>query len=171
MTFDDAFVLVHGIEGDYSNDPADKGNWTGGHVGVGELKGTKYGVSAAAYPHLDIANLTLGQAKVIAKKDYWDLVSGDLLPPRIALGLFDAAYNEGVTEAIKLAQAALKISTDGHLGPATLSALQACNVPRFARQFAIKRIVQYASLGLWAQDHDGWTGRVLDIYRNMLTAA
>jgi lysozyme family protein len=171
MNFDDAFVLVHGIEGNFGKDPRDKGNWTGGRVGVGELKGTKYGISAAAYPHLDIENLTLDQAKALAKKDYWDLVSGDLIPARVALGLFDAAYNEGVTEAIKLAQTALKISTDGHLGPGTLAALQGCNIQRFAREFAIARIVQYASLGLWAQDHNGWTGRVLDIYRNMLTAA
>lgn len=171
MTFDDAFVLVHGIEGAYSNDRGDKGNWTGGAVGVGELKGTKYGVSAAAYPHLDIANLTLDQAKGIAKQDYWDRVSGDQIPPRVALGLFDAAYNEGVTEAIKLAQTALKISTDGHLGPATLAALQSCNIPLFARQFAIARIVQYASLAYWATGHNGWIGRVLDVYRNMLTAA
>lgn len=171
MNFDAAFELIHGAEGNYGCDPGDKGNWTSGHVGVGELKGTKYGISAAAYPTLDIKNLTLDQAKAIAKRDYWDHVAGDQLPPWVAYGLFDAAYNEGVTEAIKLAQAALKLSTDGHLGPATLAALRGCNTQRFARQFAISRIVQYASLAYWVKDHDGWTGRVLDVYRNMLTAA
>lgn len=171
MTFYDAFALVHGIEGNYSNDPTDKGNWTGGKVGVGVLRGTKYGVSAAAYPTLDIASITLDLAQALAKRDYWDRVSGDLVPPQVALGLFDAAYNEGVTEAIKLAQTALKISTDGDLGPATLAALQHCNIAQFARQFAIARIVQYAALADWSTDHNGWAGRVLDIYRNMLTTA
>lgn len=171
MNFDGAFTLVHGVEGNYGCDPGDKGNWTSGHVGVGELKGTKYGISAAAYPSLDIKNLTIEQAKSLAKIDYWDKVSGDQLPGMVAYGMFDAAYNEGVTESIKLAQTALKLSTDGRMGPATLTALRNCNVPRFARQFAIARIVQYASLAYWVQDHDGWTGRVLDVFRNMLTAA
>lgn len=169
MNFDTAFNLVHGSEGGYSKDAYDKGNWTGGKVGVGELKGTKYGVSAAAYPTLDIAGLTLDQAKAIAKQDYWDRVMGDQLPAQVALGLFDASYNEGRSTAIKLAQTALKLSTDGQLGPTTLAALRSCNISQFARQFAISRVVQYASLELWPKDHDGWVGRVLDIYRNMLT--
>lgn len=42
-----------------TDDRNDKGNWTGGRVGVGQLKGTKYGISAAAYLHLGIKSLTL----------------------------------------------------------------------------------------------------------------
>ena len=171
MNFDAAFALIHGTEGNYGCDPGDKGNWTSGHVGVGDLKGTKYGISAAAYPSLDIKNLTLDQAKHIAKIDYWDRISGDQIPAMVAYAMFDAAYNQGVTEAIKLAQTALKLSTDGQLGMATLTALRNCNVRLFAREFAIARIVKYASLAYWVQDHNGWTGRVLDVYRNMLTTA
>lgn len=51
-----ADVLVH--EGDYTADRRDPGNCTGGKVGVGETKGTKKGIAAASYPHLDIKNLT-----------------------------------------------------------------------------------------------------------------
>jgi len=43
MNFDLAFDRVIGHEGGYTDDPRDRGNWTGGATGRGELKGTKYG--------------------------------------------------------------------------------------------------------------------------------
>ena len=55
MNFDAAFARLLGNEGGFDDDARDRGNWTGGRIGVGELKGTKYGVSAAAFPDLDIA--------------------------------------------------------------------------------------------------------------------
>ena len=56
--FERCFAFTLGAEGGYSNNPADPGNWTGGAVGNGELRGTNFGISASAYPQLDIANLT-----------------------------------------------------------------------------------------------------------------
>ena len=50
--------LTLNVEGGYQCDPDDKGNWTGGNVGVGLLKGTKYGISAASFSNVDIKNLT-----------------------------------------------------------------------------------------------------------------
>ena len=52
--FDKAFDIIVGVEGGFSLDPNDPGNWTGGKRGVGELKGTRWGISAKSYPHLDI---------------------------------------------------------------------------------------------------------------------
>lgn len=37
-------------EGNLSTDRNDAGNWTGGSVGVGDLKGTKFGISATTQP-------------------------------------------------------------------------------------------------------------------------
>jgi hypothetical protein len=47
MGFDRAFEETIGLEGGFSRNPDDNGNWTGGRRGLGELKGTKYGISAA----------------------------------------------------------------------------------------------------------------------------
>lgn len=168
MNFDQAFAIVVGIEGGLSMIPGDKGNWTGGKVNVGTLKGTKYGISAASYPNEDIANLSLDRAKLLAKRDYWDHFLGDSLPGAVALGLFDAGYNEGVTESTRLAQKALGLTVDGIYGQGTFRGLSTCNVLTFARKFAIARVVAYASLAYWVEDHDGWVGRVLDIYRQMI---
>lgn len=54
MTFDKAFDRLIGHEAGYSNDRRDPGNWTGGIVGKGQLKGTKFGIAANTYPNLDI---------------------------------------------------------------------------------------------------------------------
>ena len=67
--FDNAFDRVIGHEGGFTDDPLYRGNWTSGVCGVGECKGTKYGLAAMTYPILDIRNLTLNQAKDIYKRD------------------------------------------------------------------------------------------------------
>jgi lysozyme family protein len=90
---------IFGSEGGFTLDPKDKGNWTGGKVGVGELKGTKYGISAAAYPKLDIRNLTLQQAGEIYRAEYWNAVGGDSLPSGVDYTVMDAAVNSGTSRA------------------------------------------------------------------------
>ncbi len=67
MTFDSACVRRIGHEGKFTDNPKDDGNWTGGKQGRGELKGTKYGIAAKSYPHLDIKNLTLDEATAIGR--------------------------------------------------------------------------------------------------------
>ena len=67
--FDVIFDRVLGHEGGFQADPRDRGNWTGGEVGKGELKGTKYGVAAMTYPELDIESLTKADAKIIFRRD------------------------------------------------------------------------------------------------------
>jgi lysozyme family protein len=159
MMFTDAFAYVVGEEGKLSMDPEDSGNWTGGKIGLGVLKGTKYGVSAAAYPSLDIANLTLADAQAIAKRDYWDRITGDNIPYGTALSLFDFGYNAGVGEAVRVAQRALGLTVDGVIGPMTKIRLVNEPVPVFAQAFRDARIAAYKLMPGWAHDGDGWTAR------------
>lgn len=168
MSFDQAFAFVVGEEGVLSTDRTDPGNWTGGGVGRGFFLGSKYGISAAAYPNEDIPNLTLDRAKQLYQRDYWDKFNGDNLPAVVALGLFDAAVNEGVGESIKLGQTALGVTADGVLGPITLAALNTMDVKRFARAFAVARIQRYAADRNWATDGKGWIGRVIDVHQQMV---
>ncbi len=70
MDFQHCLALLFQHEGRFSRDPADPGNWTAGKVGLGVLKGTKFGISAGAYPHLDIENLTLADVGPIYKSFY-----------------------------------------------------------------------------------------------------
>ena len=87
-------ILPH--EGGFTIDRNDPGNWTGGKVGKGKLKGTKYGIAANTYPKLDIKNLTVAQAEAIYKRDYWDAYHfGDLKSLYIADELCDEVVNGG----------------------------------------------------------------------------
>lgn len=165
--FDDAFREVHGEEGDLSMDANDPGNWTGGAIGSGELKGTKYGISAAQYPTLDIANLTLEDAKAIMYRDYWVTIRGEELPANIATGLFDCAVNQGEEAAIKLLQRAVNVKDDGNFGPVTMAAFKAAD-PRFvAKNFAIARILRYSMTPGWSRYARSWLGRSLDTFLRM----
>jgi lysozyme family protein len=108
--FDAAFTAVLGAEGGYVNNPADPG---------GE---TNWGISRRSYPDLDIAHLTWDDAKAIYRRDFWDKIQGDKLPPPLAMIVFDSAVNNGPARAAKWLQRAVGVTEDGIIGPATLAA-------------------------------------------------
>ena len=105
-------------------DPSDPGNWTRGYVGLGVLKGTKYGISAAAYPALDIANLTEADAEAIYRTDYWQAARCADLPAGVDQCVFDMAVNAGVRRSVTILQDAAAVAADGLLGPVTLAAVR-----------------------------------------------
>lgn len=163
--FNLAFELLIDVEGGYSTDPNDSGNWTGGACGVGECKGTKYGVSAAAYPELDIAGLTLPGAKAIYRADYWGPAGCPDMSGRLAFIVFDAAVNNGVARAVGWLQQALGVPDDGVYGPATQEALG--NVEEtdpsdmaLAQEVHALRINFMAGLDTWGTYGLGWSRRL-----------
>ncbi len=157
-----AFRVVVGEEGGYGADPADPGNWTGGAVGAGVCRGTKYGISAAAYPDLDIEHLALAQAQAIYRRDYWDRVAGDSLPAPLALLVFDAAVNNGVARSAEWLQAAVGVAEDGEIGPETLGAVtaHAGDGAALCAQVLCRRWLFMTRLPTWGAFGDGWAARL-----------
>jgi lysozyme family protein len=129
MGFGKAFEETVGLEGGFGKDPNDKGNWTGGQIGVGILKGTKYGISAARFPNEDIECLTLEWAKYLYKVYFWDVLCLDeVASDVIQEELFDTGVNAGEGTAVLCAQRAINflevgrpLDEDGVIGPHTLS--------------------------------------------------
>lgn len=127
--FLNAFKEVLGYEGGYTDEPNDNGNWTGGKKDKGELKGTKYGISAASYPTKDIKNLTLEDAQAIYYIDFWhQLRLDEITDYQIQLEIFDTSVNCGVNTAAIMAQKALSFlgaqtAIDGVMGSRTIAAL------------------------------------------------
>lgn len=156
-----AFVLQ--AEGGYSDNPADPGNWTGGIVGAGELRGTKCGVSAAAYPALDIRNLTQQKIETIYRQDYFAPVRGDSLPLPLAMVAFDAAVNAGVSRSIIWLQQSAGVVADGVLGDKTISALDTGNALELAGEALARRLDFYARSPGWGSFGLGWARRVLKL--------
>ncbi len=158
--FDKAFELLIGHEGKFQANPLDRGNWTTGKIGQGQLKGTKYGISAMSYPDLDIKNLTLAEAKEIYRRDYWGKVRGDELPWHVAFNAFDMAVNSGPPIARITTQKALGVRADGVFGPVTLAAAAKSDPAEFSNAFYDLRI-DYVDNNerQWALFGNGWKKR------------
>lgn len=103
-------------EGGYVNDPRDPG---------GE---TKYGISKRAYPHEDIANLTIERATSLYRRDYWfPLRLDSIISQGFANNVFDFGIHHGVRGTAKKWQLVLarhfgfKGKIDGLIGGATIA--------------------------------------------------
>lgn len=162
LTFDTAFERLIGHEGRFQNDRQDRGNWTSGRIGVGQLKGTKFGISAMTYPHLDIRNLTLREAKEIYRQDFWDRVGGDDIHAAIVYQLFDAAVNHGPGNAIRMIQRAVAVADDGGYGPITETAVNQTDVNDVLLKFNAQRIRFFTKLSNFKRYGAGWMNRVAD---------
>ena len=89
-------------EGGFTVNPEDRGNWTGGEIGVGSLNGTNFGLSAASYPHLNLRDLTHQAAEAIYWRDYWQAIRGDELSAGSDLMVFDHPVNAGGEASLRL---------------------------------------------------------------------
>lgn len=156
MDFETAFQVVVGHEGGYVNDPRDPG---------GE---TKFGISKRAYPDLDIKALTVDDARVVYRRDYWDHCHCDELPARLRLAVFDTAVNMGAGAAVKLLQQAAGVEADGKIGPKTISATSGATV---LGELATLRTLRYAALPTFATYGKGWLRRLFDIHRRCVLEA
>jgi len=131
--FDIAFKMVLTFEGGLVNDPDDPG-------GI-----SKYGLSQRAYPNLNIAELTIEQAKEIYFTDYWIKGKCHKLPDGIDIYHFDTCVNVGIRRANKFLQLAINkssktgyIKVDGIIGPKTLGML--ATIPNY------KVLTEYACI-------------------------
>lgn len=147
-------------EGGFTRDRNDPGNWTGGKVGLGVLKGTKYGIAANTYGHLDIENLTPDDAAGIYVKDYLLPLRADRYGPALAYQMFDTAINSGVGRAALLLQEALGVAQDGVIGPVTLTAVEQLGDFRAAIGQLSARLDFMTDLDVWSQFGRGWGRRI-----------
>jgi lysozyme family protein len=167
MSFEQVVPITLDVEGVLSLVRNDRMNWTGGVVGVGILRGTKYGISAGAFPTLDIASLTLAQAIQIYRVLYWNKVFGDTLPLQLGALVFDAAVNNGVVAAIKLLQGAVGTAADGLFGTGTAKAVSAAlaksGVDAVCIEFQARRLLLMTSLDTWSEFSGGWARRLCSL--------
>jgi len=120
MDFNTAFEILLRFEGGISNNKADKGGLT------------KYGISHAAYPNLNIAELTEDMARDIYERDYWNPAGCNKLKPELQYIHFDTAVNCGVVTAIKLLQTVSGVKQDGIIGPETIQAADKISIDDYA---------------------------------------
>lgn len=163
MDFDQAFELLIGHEGGFQKNPKDRGNWTSGKIGVGTLRGTKFGVSAMTYPHIAIEALTLDEAKRIYHADFWLASKTDRLPEVMRFDMFDTAVHAGPVMAVRFVQQAAKVAVDGVFGPKTTAAVQSMDQYRLFARFNGARLDFLNNNPVqWAEFGRGWAQRIAD---------
>ncbi len=168
--YDSAFEFVVGAEGGYGRDPHDRGNWTSGKIGEGELRGTKFGISAMSYPNEDIPNLTLSAAKLIYWQDYYTPMRCDIVAYPKALCMFDCAVNQGKRRAAKFAQEVVSAVQDGIIGSHTVAALNSMNDKLFVGRFLELREKHYRSLSTFNRYGKGWLARLDHVRHEAINA-
>lgn len=130
--FDRVMAFILAEEGGYVNNPADPG---------GE---TKYGISKRAYPNLNIAALTVEDAKSIYRRDYWNVLGLDTVAKYgPALVLMNCAVNAGVRRALQIKE---RVSTSSQ---------------PFIVAFQAELMLHYASLPTWSVFGRGWARRTI----------
>jgi lysozyme family protein len=153
-------------EGGDSDHKADKGGRT------------RFGISQAAYPSLDIPNLTRDHAQRIYHRDFWrgskakELADNGLL--ELAVLHFDSAVNHGVPLANMILQRALHVKVDGILGPKTLAAACRADQSTLLIDYLARRASKYSRIAV--KDHSqiaflyGWHRRLFKLeHRIQLT--
>jgi lysozyme family protein len=137
---------------------SDPGNWTGNRIGIGQLKGTKWGVAAGSHPTLDIAALTSAQALEIFVKAYWLPIDGDALATGLDHCMSDDSYNAGPAAARRRFARIARESTD----VAVISDIHA---------YTRLRLSFLESLRIWKLFGRGWARRCAGVEAESLLMA
>lgn len=155
-----SIILKH--EGGYVNNPLDKG---------GE---TNMGISAKAFPYLDIKNLTFQDVADIYLQSYWKPSQCQYFAYPVALVVFDAAVNSGVTKASKWLQKAANaiavkrglspIIVDGFIGPRTIKLINSLDHGDIILEFTAQRTAFLRVLPNYNTFGKGWSKRVQHTY-------
>ena len=174
--WDKAFELVIKSEGGFTNDQRDSGNHLpDGRQGCTMLGCTQTNWEAYIGHHVtqdDMKKLTSSDVKPLYKKNYWDAVSGDLLPSGLDYAAFDFAINAGPAASRKMIQRALGVIVDGSIGPNTLKAISQADSKELMQKFSDAKTTYYKSLGNFNVYGAGWLKRVADVQAvaNMMIA-
>ncbi len=162
--FDSVVPVVEKWEGGYVDHPNDPGGPTNMGVTLATLRRWR-GREVTAE---DVKALTRDEARRIYKEYYWKPISGNQLPPPVALMTFNASILNGVARASRFLQVALNrqglgIREDGEIGSETLGAVAKSDLKRLVRDYANEQLGYLQTRPGWATFGAGWTNRINDV--------
>ena len=149
----DIIIRVDG--GQYSDDPNDPSSER------------SFGISKRSFPKEDIWGLTCERAVELYRTHYWEAIRGDDLPPSLALIVFDGAIEQTIRAAIVDLQQALRVPTDGIMGPVTLITAQHAGglLGEIIVEVLARRAVRYAQSPVFAVWGKSWMRRLFLVYQ------
>lgn len=163
--FDDALAAVLEHEGGYVNHPQDPGGMTN----LGVTKRVWEAWVGKTVSEADMRALTPAMVAPMYRKQYWDAVKGDELPPGLDYLMFDFAVNAGASRAIRTMQRAIGATPDGVIGPRTMAAVKAADPDDLIDKFSAEKEAFYRSLPTFATFGRGWLRRVAEVKSHAVT--
>lgn len=149
-----AAVLQH--EGGFVNHPSDPGGMTN----LGVTKSVWEEFSGKPATEQDMRNLTKEMVAPLYRKKYWDACRCNDMPAGVDYLVFDFAVNAGCSRSAKTLQQALKIRTDGVIGPVTLKAATEADEKQLINDFSIFKENFYRRLPTFYIFGKGWLNRI-----------
>lgn len=154
-------VLKH--EGGFVNHPQDPGGMTN----LGVTRATWESWIGRHPTEAEMRSLTRAQVAPVYRKNYWDAVQCDALPPALALCVFDFAVNAGPARAARFLQQMVGAPVDGRVGPQTIAAVTAAlgrsGPGGLIRAYQELRRSYYRQLSKFATFGRGWLRRVDEV--------
>ncbi|MBA0884919.1 glycosyl hydrolase 108 family protein [Flavobacterium undicola] len=154
-------------EGGYQNKASDK---KGNTNSLGQMVGTKYGISAPVYEAYikrpptvsDMKNLKLETAVFIAKKYYWDACDADLIENQsVANIVVDHFFNSGrrmFVKSVLKEKFGAKIKVDSNITKDTIKVINSVNPEVLHRELKKSRETFYRNIG--GTNLNGWLNRL-----------
>ncbi len=151
-------TVISTHEGGFQNRADDPGNWTPS----GELKGTKFGISAHSFPDLDIEALTLNEAEAIYRQ-YWGGFAG-IEDQRVMTKVLDLAVDmefgdhgpaTGILQKAIVA-CGIPVKVDGVLGPRTITAANNCQPDKLLAAVVVEAEAHYKAVEAAHPGQKGW---------------
>jgi lysozyme family protein len=126
---DVALGFTLGYEGEWVNDPNDRGGET--YRGISRVHWPKWAGWAIidaekkkdAFPARLVGMSELSELVLdFYRVNFWGPIHGEELPPKMAVALFDFAVNSCPVTAVRMMQIVLRVFVDGDVGPKTVKA-------------------------------------------------
>lgn len=148
--FERALAVVLDLEGGYADDPADAGGRT--NLGITEALARARGYQG------DMKDMTRDEARAIYRAEFWDGQRlGEVQSQAVAEEVFECSVLCGKGTAAKIAQMSANdlnrggidwpdVAEDGHVGSATVGALNAAARVRERTLLKAMNCLQYAAL-------------------------
>jgi lysozyme family protein len=160
-SFNRAFEWILEAEGVDADDPDDLGGRT------------RFGISQRFHPNINVADLTLDEARQIYLEEYWQPIRGDELPELLGIVVFDGAVQHDPVDAARFLQQALhaRLKTNGVIGPKTLAAATAAaRHPKtlketIVRYLAIRTAYYTRRVALRPKDEKHFNGWICRLFR------
>jgi uncharacterized protein (TIGR02594 family) len=166
--FDACLAVTLRWEGGWSDHPDDPGGATMKGITIGVYRQWK----GRAVTKDELRRITDDEVRTIYRRNYWNRVRGDDLPPGLDLVAFDAAVNSGPATGARWLQSALGVTADGAIGPITLRAASGANDrPGVITRATSNRMAALQRMRGWPTFGRGWTNRVADVRRSALAMA